>query len=138
MPTAWTTIQPIVKLLVNDKAGKLVDYADYDLLIAQAVKGRYSQDRPLVKAKDYTGDGSTYALTLPAATGNPAVYGWIEGFSSIVSLEYPTGNRPPTYLDPRELSVDWVSATTKKLLLAETSSLTDPTATVIYTTRRET
>src|SRR5574337_487612 len=62
MPTAWPTIQPIVKLLVSDKAGKLTDYADYDTLIAQAVKGRYSQDRPLVKAKEYTGDDDVFGF----------------------------------------------------------------------------
>ena len=137
MPTAWSVIQPVVKLLVNDKAGKLVDFADYDTLIAQAVKGRYSQDRPLVKAKEYAGDSATYALTLPAAAGSPAVYGWVEGFSTAISMEYPTGDRPPTYLDPREISIDWISATAKKLILAETTPQTGKTARLLYTTRRE-
>ena len=137
MPTAFAVIQPIVKLLTNDKAGKLVDYADYDTLIAQAINGRYSQDRPLVKVKDYTGDGATYAFTLPPATGNPALYGWIEGFSSVVSLEYPTGDRPQTFLDPREIRIDFTDATTKKLLLDETTPGTGKTMRIRYTTRRE-
>lgn len=137
MPTAFPAIQPVVKLLVNDKAGKLTDYADYDTLIAQAIKGRYSQDRLLVKAKDYSGDNSTYAFEMPAATGNPAVYGWIEGFSSVVSLEYPAGERPQVFIDPREISIDFTSATAKKLILSETTPSTGKTLRLRYTTRRE-
>lgn len=136
MATAYAAIQPVVKLLVNDKAGKLVDFADYDTLIGQAIKGRYSQDRPLVKAKDYAGDGVTYQLTLPAASGSPAAYGWIEGFSTVASVEYPSGERPPLMLDPREISVDWISNTTKKLILAETTPATGQTARLLYTTQR--
>lgn len=135
---AWTAIYPIVKVLVKDAAGKLADSADYDTLIAQAVKGRYSADRPLVKAKDYSGDGSTYAFDLPAGTGTPAVYGWIDGFSSVVSLEYPTGDRPQTFLDPREIRIDFSSATAKKLFLDETTPGTGKTMRLRYTTRRET
>lgn len=133
----FAVIQPVVKLLVHDTAGKLTDPTDYDTLILQVVRGRYSQDRPLVKAKEYAGDNSTYALTLPAASGTPALYGWIEGFSTIVSMEYPAGDRPPTYLDPREISIDWISATEKKLILSETTPQTGKTARLLYTTRRE-
>ena len=135
MPS-FPAIQPIVKLLVNDKAGKLVDPTDYNTLIEQAIKGRYSQDRPLVKAKDYAGDGTAYAFTLPAASGSPALYGWIDGFSSVVSLEYPTGDRPQTFLDPREIRIDFADATTKKLFLDETTPGTGKTLRMRYTTQR--
>lgn len=135
---AWTALLPNIKLLVNDTVGKLVYSTDYDTLIAQAVRGRYSQDRPLIKAKDYSGDGSTYAFDLPPATGTPAYYGWVDGFSSVVSLEYPTGNRPQTFLDSREIRIDFISATTKKLLLDETTPGAGKTMRLRYTTRRET
>lgn len=136
MASIYPTLQPLVKRYVKDNAGKLTEPGDYDAFIEAVLKGRYSQDRPLVKAADYAGDGSTYQLTLPAGTGTPAVYGWIDGFSSIVSVEYPTGDRPQTFLDPRDYAIDFISATTKKLILTDTTPGTGKTLRMRYTTQR--
>lgn len=136
MASNYPTLQPLVKRYVKDNAGKLTEPGDYDAFIGAVLNGRYSQDRPFVKAADYAGDGSTYALVLPAGTGTPAVYGWIDGFSTIVSIEYPTGNRPQTFLDQRDYVVDFISATVKKLILSDTTPATGKTLRLRYTTQR--
>ena len=52
----------------------------------------YSKDRPRVLVDDLSADGSNLTA-LPGA--------WVEGFSRLVALETPTGNIPPTIIDPR-------------------------------------
>lgn len=59
---------------------------------AQAVDAalaRYAEDRPRARTVEVTADGS---ITIP----KPA--DWAEGRSAVVSLEYPIGEVPPTFL----------------------------------------
>lgn len=134
MPTAFPVLYPIVKQLVQDDAVKLADFAEYDTAIASAISGRYSKDRPLVKAKEYTGDGAAYLFALPTAT--PPAVAWIDQFSTIVSVEYPIDQRPPVFLDAREVSVDFVTETTKKLILHDTTPENTVKLRLRYTTQR--
>jgi hypothetical protein len=69
---------------------------DIDKHVTAAIR-RYSTDRPRLTFADYTGDGSTYALAVPA--------GWVNAFSWVGSVEYPQGQRPPIYIDIAEVQV---------------------------------
>ena len=76
----------------------------YDELPAGSLEERlgdavreFSRFVPRLRAKDYSGDGSTYTLDLPND--------WDERFSRIVSIESPQGEQEPTYLDPWEYTV---------------------------------
>lgn len=69
--------------------------SDQEQALADAVE-RYSKDRPRQKAEDFA-----------AAAGNlqdlPA--GWQPDFSTLVSLETPIGNFPPTLIPSEEVSL---------------------------------
>ena len=75
----------------NSSAG-IVD-ADIQTFITEALR-RFSVDRPRVSFSDYAGDGTTFDLTLPA--------GWVHGFSSVQTIEYPQGERQAVFLDDHE------------------------------------
>lgn len=84
---------------------QITDSVQYDL--ASAAVERYGQDRPDEITTDVTGTGARYY----AVTG---LTSWAEGYSKIVSIEYPAiaiaSNDVPTYLDPDDWSDDyWVS-----------------------------
>jgi hypothetical protein len=83
--------------------------ADEDELPAEArrraIKAgieRYSRDMPETVTTDVTGDGGRY-YGLVASMSD-----WIDGFSQIISIEYPAvtvaNDETPVYLD----SIDWV------------------------------
>lgn len=81
--------------LIEAIQAKLSDPANldediYNFLIDEIIS-RYSQTRPLEKVEDTTGDG-TFTYGLPSD--------WIEGFSTIISIEYPfdSTNQIPTPL----------------------------------------
>ncbi len=84
---ALADLQTLVDDLVRDDAGK-VAVSERDRAIGLAVV-RYGQDRPRSVLEDVTADGSSF-LPLPA--------GWEDGGSRIVSLEYPIGQWPISYL----------------------------------------
>lgn len=84
--------QPLVTRLVRDDASRITE-PDRDNAIDLAVE-RYSQDRPRTLVEDITSDG-TRALALPGA--------WVADFSTLVSLEYPIGQFPPSLLTGFEL-----------------------------------
>lgn len=79
----------VLKALIQDKATKL-DMADRREAILQAVS-EHSKVRPLVKRRSLLGLGSSIL-------GTPT--GWDSDFSTVLSIEYPVGQVPPTYLEP--------------------------------------
>jgi hypothetical protein len=79
---------------IQDTANTL-STADRDVFILQAVKQRYSKDRPRELASDVAGNG-TSLLSLP--TG-PSAEPFEDGFSQIRALEFPIGGIPPTILE---------------------------------------
>lgn len=86
--------QALVDDLVRDK-DSVIASATRDTAIDNAVS-RYSADAPRVLVIDATSDGSQY-LNVPA--------GWIDGQSSLRSVEYPIGNIPTTLIDPAAVSL---------------------------------
>lgn len=84
--------QTLVDNLVRDDAAQ-IEAADRDDAIALAV-ARYSSDRPDTRVEDITSAGGRY-LDYPV--------GWQDGFSRLLSLEYPVGEFPPSILS----SADW-------------------------------
>ena len=88
-------LQQLVAGHLQDTAGKLPS-GDLTAAIEEALVGRYSKDRPLVVVEDLTGDGATYEWDLAAVSG------WQNGFSQVVRIEYPQGERVPTYLEGDE------------------------------------
>ena len=82
----------LVDDLVRDR-DQVISSTQRDSAIDQAVQ-RYSGDRPrpvVVDATVAAGPG----LDLPA--------GWQSDFSTIVSVEYPIGSRPPVFLEAADL-----------------------------------
>lgn len=78
----------ITSRLIRDDSGR-IDQDDLDDAIEQAVV-QYSKDRPRKLVEDVTADGSTW-LDLPES--------WQDGISALVSLEYPVGEDPLSYLE---------------------------------------
>lgn len=79
--------------LVQDDAS-YISSGELDIFINSALQ-RLNVDRPLVKVKDISGDGTQdYAL--------PAEY--VKGFSDIDTVEVPAGETPPRYVDRDD---DW-------------------------------
>ncbi len=77
---------------------------DYNRHIAAALN-IFSKHRPDVKVLDIVGNG-THDYSIPA--------GWIDEFSSIVSIEYPIGNVPETFLEKDEYGI-YQAPTGKKI-----------------------
>jgi hypothetical protein len=92
----FTDFEAGVASRIQDNSHKL-SQADQDAFINQAVKGRYSKDRPRELVTDVAGN-STKLLPLPAGPSNPAEP-FEDGFSQIRALEYPIGDVPPSYLE---------------------------------------
>lgn len=99
--------EQLVTDLVRDDAARLAA-AEKQRAIGAAVY-RYSSDKPRTKVQDVTPETSQ-RLPLPAA--------WEEGFSSVLSLEHPIGDIPPTLLeqDAHQVYDDGVA---KKILLEQ-------------------
>lgn len=81
--------------IVKDDSGKLSNPDDFNAAIAAALK-TYSKHRPDIAVEDITGNG-THDYDLPDA--------WMEGFSSISSIEYPMDKVPAELLDNDEYAV---------------------------------
>jgi hypothetical protein len=86
----------------------------------------YSRIRPLVKISDKVADGSHY-LTLPTD--------WVEGFSTIESLESPPDEVPPEVLDPRSYYVGRNSTGALRLVLNDAPA-NGATVRIAYTVMR--
>ncbi len=83
-----TDYETLVDNFVRDDDGK-ISTTQRDDAIADAVT-KYSDDKPRVVVEDVTADGTEY-LDLPAA--------WEQDFSEVLSLEYPIGSSPLSYID---------------------------------------
>src|SRR4051812_27162944 len=89
---ALDDFQTIITRLVRDDSSTIgIDEIDQAVALSVA---RYSGDRPRELVVDVAGNG-TALLDLPA--------GWIAGVSRALSIEYPIGAAPPTFIN----SEDW-------------------------------
>jgi hypothetical protein len=73
-----------------DGGGAFLASADKDSAINAAV-AIYSRHRPQETSTQVAGDGG-YIYAMPAS--------WVDGFSVIRTIESPTGNQIPTYVEP--------------------------------------
>ena len=91
----------------------------------------FSQKLPRKVLKDITGDG-TQEYDLPSDEGLE----WDNTFSLVLSIEYPTGNVPPIFLE-QGYSNDFViypeTTTTFKLKFISVTPSTSETIRLIYT-----
>lgn len=79
--------------LAQDRDNRLDDPDDY-LAAVEAAVLKYSQHRPATLVAEITGN-STNDLTLPTD--------WVDGFSAIVSAEYPMDQIPAVFVDANEV-----------------------------------
>ncbi|MDT7040872.1 hypothetical protein [Candidatus Nitronereus thalassa] len=119
-----STIQTF-ELLMNDRlrdAKGLIEQDDKHKAIQQALKA-YNKERPRELVQDYSGDGATFDLTLPAS--------WAAEFSLVRSIEYPVGQREPVLLE----RTDWAVYRTPsgQVLRLQVTPQTGETARVTYT-----
>lgn len=93
----------VINALVQDQAQKL---ATTDRMEAvQLAVAEHSRVKPIVKHRSLPGTG-TYTLGTPT--------GWDTEFSQVAQIEYPVGERPPSYLRPDQwLMVSSPTATTR-------------------------
>lgn len=106
MSTALTTFQTQVDLLINADNDEFAA-ASRQAEIKHAVEA-YSGDKPLEVSTDVTGDaGNYYPLTGVSAV----LTSWSEGFSRVVSIEYPAAtvasDETPVMLEPRDWDDDY-------------------------------
>ncbi|MGQ0671235.1 MAG: hypothetical protein ACT4PO_16505, partial [Actinomycetota bacterium] len=83
-----------VRSLLGEPPKKLITDEAIEDNVAAAVR-RFSGDSPRVTFTDFSGNGSAFDFALPT--------GWIHGFSRVSAIEHPTGNRPETFLDLKEI-----------------------------------
>ncbi len=93
--------------------------------VEEAVR-RYSKDRPRISFRDYVGDGVAFDLSLSLITD------WVNGFSYPFAIEYPQGERPPSYLDMGEVVPYPISSAPTVLRLMNTTPASGKTARVYY------
>jgi hypothetical protein len=77
----------VINEMIQDQARKLTDSSRFEA-VAQAV-AEHSRIQPIIRSRSLSGTG-TYTLGTPT--------GWDNEFSSIDTIEYPVGQRPPSYL----------------------------------------
>ena len=92
MPKTISEFQQLVAGHLQDGAAKLSS-AEIITTVQEAIGGRYSKDRPRKVVADLAGNGAQYEWDLAA------VAEWQHGFSQIVAIEYPQGQRPPALLE---------------------------------------
>jgi hypothetical protein len=92
-------------------------------LALEVAIAQLSSDEPREVTVTLTGDGSTFDKTLPD---------WQDRWSRVVRVEYPVGNRTPTYLESRRWAV--LPGTSTFRLLTDTPGAAE-TCQITYTVR---
>lgn len=87
----WRTLRDL-----GDTADEQLLTNDEILAFLDASERRYSIDRPRTLTEDVDADGTMLS---------PMPDSWETGYSSIRSIEFPTGEQPPTYIDERRVRV---------------------------------
>lgn len=81
---------------LKDTTGRDVSPPTVQAVGIEPALSTYTADRPPTRVAEVTGAGADYVAADPA---------WAEG--GVVSVEYPVGENPPSYLDPADY---WVGA----------------------------
>jgi hypothetical protein len=88
---------------------------DARIALLESAIERYSHDLPDMVTEDITGDGGNYYAVATALTS------WSEGFSRILTIEYPAptvaSDEAPVYLEPDDWTDDYWDGSTRYLYL---------------------
>jgi len=98
VPTAsQTTVRRNLKVAstASDYTVELSN-AEINQAVGQALR-TFSRDRPRLVTGAISGDGSATAFRLPRL--------WVQGFSGVPEVEYPTGNTPRTVIESEEWEI---------------------------------
>lgn len=109
-------------LLRVPESDNVIDSAGRNSAVAEAV-ATFNRHRPQRLVADIAGS-DVYDLSLPAD--------WVEGFSEVLAVEYPAGEREPLFLDP-ETYLLYDNASTVKLRLLEYTPQAGETVRLTYT-----
>ena len=114
-----------IKIILQDDAQVLKsDDSELKALLSAAVNLIYEKDRPRVKTAEITGDGTKYDFDLPS--------GFIDGYSRMLKVEYPSGEQEPVYIAPE----DWMiydNGTAKKFRFLDDIPSNGEKARLVYT-----
>lgn len=113
----------------NDSNTELSD-ANIEAMIKAAVE-RYSHDAPDDVTADVTGDGGKYYAIATALTS------WVEGFSEVLTIEYPAeaiaNDDIPDYLEPDDWDDNYKQGGTRYLFLPNHAPAATETMRINYT-----
>lgn len=106
MPLTLDTLKIKIMSVVQDHASLLSQITDGDIdeAIREALEA-YDDDAPRLVVADTAGNGVLYDFDLPAT--------YVDGYSRIVSVEYPIGSRPAEYVPSDQYGIYRTSTTTK-------------------------
>ena len=71
----------------------------------EAALAEYATDFPREQAETFAGDGALYEFDLNTAGTPDAIDDWIDRWSWLIRVEYPTGEREPAYPELRRFMV---------------------------------
>ncbi|MBV6425158.1 MAG: hypothetical protein NAOJABEB_02972 [Steroidobacteraceae bacterium] len=113
MPETLASIKTKVASVLQDTPALLGtgSAGDVELAIREALEV-YDDDVPRTIVADVAGDGTAYDFSLPT--------GFVDGYSRIVSVEYPIGDRPATLLPSDEYGLYRTTSATKVRLATVT------------------
>jgi hypothetical protein len=87
---------------------------------------RFSSDRARVVHFDFAGNGVAFDIAISSLTS------WVHGFSSVEAIEYPQGDREPTYLDDQSFVLYPAISVPTAVRLLSTVPATGQTARLFY------
>jgi hypothetical protein len=127
MPKVLADYQLRLDQILKEQAGDL-DPEDKSAAIQNAVSA-HSKYKPRSRIHDFNGDGAAFDFLLSGAAGFEV------GFSKVLSVEFPAGERVPVYLEDEDWTIYEAATETPKLrLLAATPGATEKVR-VRYTVR---
>jgi hypothetical protein len=124
MGSALTSWESRVRALLGNPTPQQLSPQDAQDHVRAAVR-TFSSDRPRVTYVDYNGDGATFSLTIPVS--------WVPGFSNLMAIEYPQGERDPVMLDLKEAAVYPSDSAPAFIRLAQTTPETGKVLRAFFT-----
>lgn len=112
--TTTITVNTAVDRILKD-GEQIVSTTDIDSFIENEALQIYSKHKPLIKTADLSAS-SSYDYELSAANFTS----WIDGFSDIKEVEYPTGSQIPNIIPTEEWMI-YETASTKYLRFRRTT-----------------
>ena len=110
MAITLTNIYNRVVNILRDDSSTLGDAVIKDL-IKDSVALVYDKDRPYMKKKEYTGTGAAFEFAMPTD--------WVEGFSMITTVEYPSGEQRQEYMPDEDWELTLQTDGTRKIRFLE-------------------